>query len=247
MAVTGQTYSRKIDAQILAAISGVAQSAAKFATDLRLLAHEQELDEPFETEQVGSSAMAYKRNPMRSERICSLSRFVMGLVPMAEQTAANQWLERTLDDSAARRLYIPQAFLGVDAILRLVLNVVSGMKPNPTIIAKHVKEALPYMATETILMAAVAKGGDRQKLHERIRLSSHEVTSKLKSGLPTIGLVELLQADAGFAGIDWPTILDPRQYVGRAPEQTIEFVEGVVDPIRRLYPSLLDQSADVHV
>jgi len=245
--VSGQTYSRKIDGQILATLSGVAQSAAKFATDMRLLAHEQELDEPFEAEQIGSSAMAYKRNPMRSERICSLARFVGGLGPMADQTAANQWLERTLDDSAARRLYIPQAFLGVDAILRLVLNVVSGMKPNPAIIANHVAGSLPLMATETILMAGVARGGNRQQLHERIRQASHEVTAKFKTGQPTPGLIAILQGDGAFAGLDWTMILDPRQFVGRAPEQTREFVEGVVDPIRRQYPSLLGQSADVHV
>jgi adenylosuccinate lyase len=245
--VTGQTYTRKIDSFVVDAISGIAQSASKTASDWRLLAHEQEWDEPFEVSQVGSSAMAYKRNPMRSERVCSLARYVMGLPAMAAQTAGNQWLERTLDDSAIRRLVIPQAFLGADAILRLVLNVVAGMQVNPAVIARNVARSLPFMATENILMAGVAAGGDRQELHERIRQYSHEVTAEVKQGAERNNLLDRLAADPAFAGIDLATVLEPRRYVGRAPEQVDEFLAGVVEPICRRYPTLLTQSAEVNV
>ena len=245
--VTGQTYSRKVDRLVLDAFAGVAESAHKFGTDLRLLAHEQEIDEPFEAEQVGSSAMAYKRNPMRSERICSLARFVLGLPAMAAQTAATQWLERTLDDSAGRRLYIPQAFLGTDAVLRLLLNVANGLEVHPPIIARHVAEALPYMATENLLMAAVARGGDRQELHERIRRHSHEATAALKSGAAENTLPQRLQADPAFAGIDIAAELDAGRYVGRAPRQVAEFIAEVITPIRQRFPQRLNQSTQVNV
>jgi len=245
--VTGQTYTRKIDSQILDALSGIAQSAGKCAVDLRLLAHEQEIDEPSETDQVGSSAMAYKKNPMRSERVCSIVRFVTALPAMAAQTAANQWLERTLDDSAACRLYIPQAFLGIDAILRLMMNVVRGMQVNQAIIAKHVSEALPFMATENILMAAVAHGGDRQTLHERIRLHSQAVTAELKSGVSSNSLLERLNADPAFSNMNLAEHLEPQRYVGRAPEQVDEFLEQVVVPVRNRYPQQLNQSAGISV
>ncbi len=245
--VTGQTYSRKVDTQVVTALAGVCESAHKFGTDLRLLAHEQEIDEPFEAEQVGSSAMAYKRNPMRAERICSLARFVMGLPAVAGQTAATQWLERTLDDSAARRLYIPQAFLGTDAVLRLLLNVAGGLEVHPAVTARNVSRALPYMATENLLMAAVARGGDRQTLHEVIRRHSHAATAELKGGATENTLAQRLQADPAFAGVDVIGTLDPTRYVGRAPQQVEEFVAEVVGLIRRHYPHLLSQSDQLAV
>ncbi len=181
-AVSGQTYSRKIDAQVLATIAGLAESAHRFGTDLRLLAHEGEIEEPFEADQIGSSAMAYKRNPMRAERMCSLARFAMALAPAAGQTAASQWLERTLDDSAIRRLIVPQAFLAADGILNLYLDVVPGLQVHPAMIARHVAEQLPFMATENLLMAAVQMGGDRQDLHERIRVHALAAARHLKEG-----------------------------------------------------------------
>ncbi len=245
--VTGQTYSRKVDSQVLDALAGIAQSSHKAATDWRLLAHEREWDEPAETDQIGSSAMAYKKNPMRSERMCSIARWVMGLPAMAAQTMATQWLERTLDDSAGRRLYLPQAFLGADAIARLLLNVIKGMSINPTVIASHVAEELPFLATENLLMAAVAAGADRQVVHERIRLNSQQVTASIKSGGGRNDLIERLQADPAFVGVNFTAVLKPSQYVGRAPEQTTEFIQDVVEPIRNRYPSLLNQSANVQI
>src|SRR5262249_20685292 len=167
--VTGQTYSRKVDSQVLDCLAGLGQSLHKWGTDLRLLAHRQEIDEPFEAGQVGSSAMAYKRNPMRAERLCGLARFLMNLPAMAADTAATQWLERTLDDSAPRRLYLPQAFLAADACLKLALNLAGGMVVNRAVIRRGVEEQLPYMATENLIMATVARGGDRQKVHEVVR------------------------------------------------------------------------------
>ncbi len=232
--VTGQTYSRKVDSQVLDALSGIGQTAHKFGTDLRLLAHRQEIDEPFEAEQVGSSAMAYKRNPMRAERMCGLARFLSTLPVSAAQTAAVQWLERTLDDSVNRRLTLPQAFLAADAVLRIALNVAGGLVVNEGVIAHNVREALPYMATENILMAAVAKGGDRQALHETIRRHSHAVTAQLKAGGRN-DLVERLQAEPAFAGIDWQAVLEPGAFVGRAPEQVDEFIAQEVEPIRQRY------------
>ena len=179
-AVTGQTYSRKIDAQILDTLSGISQSAHKAATDIRILASRKELEEPFEKDQVGSSAMAYKRNPMRSERICSLARFVMSLQSSGGQTGATQWMERTLDDSANRRLVLPQSFLAVDAVLVLYQNIAAGLVPYPAVIEANLKNELPFMATENILMEAVAAGGDRQQLHERIRQHSQEAAAVVK-------------------------------------------------------------------
>jgi adenylosuccinate lyase len=245
--VTGQTYSRKVDSQIVATVAGVCESAHKFGTDLRLLTHEQEIDEPFEVDQVGSSAMAYKRNPMRAERICSLSRFVMGMPAIAAQTMATQWLERTLDDSAARRLYIPQSFLGTDAVLRLLLNVVGGLEVHPAVIARNVARALPYMATENLLMAAVAKGGDRQTLHEVIRRHSHAATAEVKAGAAENTLAQRLQADPAFADVDVAAALDPGHYVGRAPQQVNEFLVEVVGAVRSQYPHLLGQTDQVAV
>jgi adenylosuccinate lyase len=246
-AVTGQTYSRKVDSQVLATLGGVGQSAHKFGTDLRLLAHRQEVEEPFETEQVGSSAMAYKRNPMRAERMCGLSRFLEALQVSADQTAATQWLERTLDDSVNRRLTLPQAFLTIDGVLRLALNISNGLVVNPDVIRRNVDQMLPYMATENILMAAVATGGDRQVLHECIRKHSVAVTAELKAGATRNDLLDRLAADSAFAKVNFTEVLERRHFIGRAPEQVQEFLAEVVEPIRRKYPSLTGQNAEVNV
>jgi adenylosuccinate lyase len=245
--VTGQTYSRKVDAQVLAALSGVAQSAHKAATDLRILANRKELEEPFEKEQIGSSAMAYKRNPMRSERICGLSRYVMSLETSAAATASTQWLERTLDDSANRRLVIPQAFLAIDAVLILYQNVATGLVVYPQVIAKHLAEELPFMATENILMAGVAAGGDRQDLHERIRRHSQDAAKVVKEQGGTNDLIERLKGDVAFVKVDIAGALDAGKFVGRAPEQVGEFITTIVEPIRKRYATSLQQSADVKV
>lgn len=245
--VTGQTYSRKVDSQVVDALGGLCQSAHKYGTDLRLLAHRQEVEEPFETGQVGSSAMAYKRNPMRAERMCSLARFVSSLAVGTAQTAATQWLERTLDDSALRRLSLPQAFLGADGVLRLALNITRGLVVNRHIIARNVQEALPYIATENLLMAAVARGADRQAAHERIRLHSRAVADQQKAGSKENDLVERLRADPIFRGIDFDQLLQQGNFVGRAPQQVAEFIEQEVVPIRQRYQHLLDQNAAVDV
>jgi adenylosuccinate lyase len=245
--VTGQTYSRKVDSQTLAALSGIAQSAHKAATDLRILASRKELEEPFEAEQIGSSAMAYKRNPMRSERICGLSRYVMSLESSIAATASTQWLERTLDDSANRRLVIPQAFLAVDAILILYQNVASGLVVYPQVIARHLAEELPFMATENILMAAVAAGGDRQDLHERIRRHSQAAASVVKQQGGANDLIERLKSDSAFAKVELSAALDARKFVGRAPAQVDEFLTDVVQPILKRYQTAHLQSADVRV
>lgn len=246
--VTGQTYSRKIDAQILDSLSGLGQSAHKWGSDLRLLAHRQEVDEPFESGQVGSSAMAYKRNPMRAERMCSLSRYLMGLPAMAAQTQATQWFERTLDDSAARRLYIPQGFLAADAILRIALNVANGLIVNLPIIAKNVREYLPYMATENVMMAAVQTGADRQHVHHLVKMHSHAVTERIKQGVGvSTELFDLLKAEPAFTKVDFDAVLVPRNFVGRAPEQVAEFIESEVNPIRNRYAGKLGQKAELHV
>lgn len=246
--VTGQTYSRKVDSQVLDALSGLGQSLHKWGTDLRLLAHRQEIDEPFETDQVGSSAMAYKRNPMRAERMCSLARYLMGLPAMAANTHATQWFERTLDDSAVRRLYLPQAFLAADGALRLALNIAKGLIVNVPVIARAVADALPYMATENLMMAAVARGADRQEVHECIRRHSHAVTAGMKEGtLTSRDLIARLQNDPAFKGIDIAAELQPIKYVGRAPEQVDEFIEREVEPIRQRYPDATSGSAEVTV
>jgi len=230
-AVTGQTYSRKVDAQVVDVLSGIAQSAHKTATDLRLLQSRKEIEEPFEKSQIGSSAMAYKRNPMRSERICALARFVISLQSSAANTLATQWMERTLDDSANRRLVLPQSFLGVDAILSIFANVASGLVVYPKVIAKNLRDELPFMATENIMMEAVAAGGDRQDLHERIRVHSQAAAQQVKrEGLPN-DLLERLSNDPAFAKANLSAALDPRAFVGRAPEQVDEFLAEVVEPI----------------
>jgi len=246
-AVTGQTYPRKIDSQVLAVLSGIAQSAHKAATDLRLLAHRKEVEEPFESEQIGSSAMAYKRNPMRSERICSLARFVMSLESSAAATLATQWLERTLDDSANRRLVLPQAFLAADAVLILYQNVAEGLVVYPKVIAAHLDAELPFMATENILMAAVATGGDRQELHERIRRHSQAAAAVVKQEGGRNDLIERLRGDAAFDEVDLDAVTAPSEFVGRAPEQVDEFLAEVVEPIRTRYPDDLGGRAEVCV
>ena len=231
-AVSGQTYPRKLDSRVLGALSGIAQSAYKFAQDLRLLQSFREVEEPFEKGQIGSSAMAYKRNPMRSERICALSRHVMALTQDAQMTAATQWFERTLDDSANRRLSLPEAFLATDAVLELYANIASGMVVYPAMIGKRVMENLPFMATEAILMEGVRLGGDRQALHERIRVHSQAAAARMKQEGKESDLMERIAADPAFP-MDHEhltKLLAPENYTGRAAEQTVNFVKNEVDP-----------------
>jgi adenylosuccinate lyase len=245
--VSGQTYSRKIDSQVLGVLSGIAQSAHKMATDLRLLAGRKEVEEPFEKDQIGSSAMAYKRNPMRSERVCSLARFIMSLQSSTAQTAAVQWLERSLDDSALRRLTLPQAFLAADAILILCQNVTSGLVVYPKVIAAHLDAELPFMATENILMAAVAAGGDRQDLHERIRRHSQAAGAVVKEQGGHNDLLDRIAADPAFAKVDLRAIMQPSKFIGRAPQQVDEFLAEVVRPIGVRYALQSAANAEVHV
>ncbi|MCA9134256.1 MAG: adenylosuccinate lyase [Planctomycetales bacterium] len=246
-AVTGQTYPRKVDAQIMDLLSGIGQSVHKIATDLRLLSSRKEMEEPFEKDQIGSSAMAYKRNPMRSERMCSLARFVMSLQSSAAQTAAVQWMERTLDDSANRRLVLPQAFLAIDACLILMQNVTSGMVVYEQQVAKHLAEELPFMATEAIMMAAVARGADRQEIHENIRGHSIAAGRVVKQEGKSNDLLQRLQGDAVYEGIDIEQLADPRAFVGRAPQQVDEFLEEVIAPILQRYPQEQPPEAEVNV
>jgi adenylosuccinate lyase len=246
-AVTGQTYTRKVDAQVLDVLSGVAQSAHKMATDLRLLASRKEVEEPFEANQIGSSAMAYKRNPMRSERVCALARFAISLQSSGANTVATQWMERTLDDSANRRLVLPQAFLAIDAILILLENVCTGLVVYPQTIARNLAEELPFMATENILMAAVQAGGDRQELHERIRVHSVEAARVVKQEGRPNDLLARLQSDPAFAQVDLSAVTDTRQYVGRAPEQVDEFLAEVIAPIRQRYAGKQVAAAELRV
>ena len=245
--VTGQTYSRKIDAEILDALSGLAQSAHKMATDVRLLANRKELEEPFEKEQIGSSAMAYKRNPMRSERICSLARFVISIQSSPANTLATQWMERTLDDSANRRLVLPQAFLSIDSILILLKNITAGMVVYPKVIEKNLRAELPFMCTENILMAAVAAGGDRQTLHESIRAHSQAAASEVKLSGKDNDLLERLAGDPDYAKLDLESLVDPSTLVGRAPQQVEEFVAECIDPITRQYAQLTVATEELKV
>ena len=232
-AVSGQTYPRKLDSRVLDALSGVAQSAYKFAQDLRLLQSFREIEEPFEKNQIGSSAMAYKRNPMRSERICALSRHVMALTQDASMTAATQWFERTLDDSANRRLSLPEAFLATDAVLELYANIASGMVVYPKMIARRVKENLPFMATEDIIMESVKNGGDRQEIHERVRVHSQAAATRMKRDGLESDLLDRIAEDPAFplSREALTALLAPEKYTGRAEEQTVRFIETVVDPI----------------
>jgi len=241
--VTGQTYPRKVDDYVLSALSGIAQSAHKAGTDIRILQHRREVEEPFEEKQIGSSAMAYKRNPMRCERMCALSRFAMNLAGNAGQTAAVQWMERTLDDSANRRLSLPQAFLSVDAVLILYRNIAGGLVVHPRVIAKHLQEELPFLATEEILMAGVQAGGDRQQLHERIRVHSQEAARKMKDDGAENDLLERLRNDPAFAGVNVEQAMDPRRHIGRAPQQVQQFLSEVIASIRERYRDQLDGNA----
>ena len=241
--VSGQTYSRKADAAVLATLSGIAQSATKFATDMRLLCHLKEVEEPFEANQIGSSAMPYKRNPMRCERICGLARYVIADVMNPAITAATQWFERTLDDSANKRLSIPEAFLATDAILNIYANVASGMVVHEKVIQKHVEEELPFMATENIMMDAVKKGGDRQQLHERIRQLSMEAGYQVKElGRPN-DLADRIAADpmVGLTRKEIDLRLDASMYIGRCPQQVEEFLAETVKPVLARYVSALEK------
>jgi len=248
--VSGQTYSRKVDFAVLSALSGVAQSASKFATDLRLLCHLKEVEEPFETNQIGSSAMPYKRNPMRCERICALARYVIADAANPAMTAASQWFERTLDDSANKRLSIPEAFLAVDAILDIWANVAAGLVVHPKVIEKHVLEELPFMASENIMMDAVKRGGDRQELHERIRVLSQEAGRQVKDfGLPN-DLIDRMAADPAFgmSREELSAHLDPAAYIGRCPEQVEEFLAEYIQPVLERYaPALAGADAELKV
>ena len=240
--VSGQTYPRKLDSRVLNVLGGLAQSAYRFGNDLRLLQHMREMEEPFEKNQVGSSAMAYKRNPMRSERICSLSRYIMSLMENPAMTASTQWLERTLDDSANRRLSISEAFLAADAVLSLYINVTDGMVVYPKIIEKRIREFLPFLATENILMEAVKRGGDRQALHEKIRQHSMEASRRMKEEGADCDLLTRLAGDPAFGMTreQLDAVLDPSLYIGRCPEQVDEFLADFIQPI-------LDAEGDVQV
>ena len=248
--VCGQTYSRKMDANVLATLSGIAQSAGKFATDLRLLSHLKEMEEPFQEKQIGSSAMPYKRNPMRCERICSLARYVIVDALNPAFTSYNQWFERTLDDSANKRISIPEAFLAVDAILQIYLNVTDGLKVYPKVIERRLREELPFMATENIMMDAVKRGGDRQALHERIRVHSVAAGKVVKEEGGQNDLVDRIAGDPMF-GLTKEEILahmDPAAYIGRCPAQVEEFDRDVVEPIRRRYQAVLsDEQPELSV
>jgi adenylosuccinate lyase len=226
--VCGQTYPRKLDSRILNVLSSIAQSAYRMATDIRLLQHDRQLEEPFEEEQIGSSAMAYKRNPMRCERICSLARFLMADAMNAAMTASTQWLERTLDDSANRRISMPEGFLAADAILRLAQNVTDGLRVNERMVEAAVREYLPFLATENLLMEAVKRGGDRQQLHEIIRRCSMEATANMKNGEPCDLLQRLSREPAfGLSEGELNELLDPLLYIGRCPEQVERFLQKV--------------------
>ncbi len=247
--VTGQTYSRKVDFNILSVLSGIAQSAAKFSNDIRLLSHLKEFDEPFESGQIGSSAMAYKRNPMRSERIASLSRYVMCDLMNPAITAATQWFERTLDDSANRRISIPEAFLAVDAILQLYTNIISGGTPYPKVMERHLQEELPFMATENIMMDCVERGGDRQELHEAIRQHSVAVAKEMKLNGGSNDLLDRIAADPRFGVTreDLEKLLDVRKFVGCAPAQTEDFLEQWVRPVLEANQDMLGAEVSIQV
>ena len=247
--VSGQTYSRKVDYYVLSVLSSIAQSASKFAMDIRLLSHMKEFDEPFESGQIGSSAMAYKRNPMRSERICSLARYVITDALNPAVTAASQWLERTLDDSANKRISVPEAFLAIDGILTLYMNVISGGTVYPYVIKKHLDEELPFMATENIIMYCTKKGGDRQELHEAIRQLSVAVTKKIKLEGGENDLLARILADSRFnlTRDELDEILDVKNFIGLAPEQTDSFVTEVIKPVVAANAEFLGAEAEVRV
>ena len=248
--VSGQTYSRKVDAAVLNTLSGVAQSASKFATDMRLLCHLKEVEEPFESKQIGSSAMPYKRNPMRCERICALGRYVMADAANPAFTAATQWFERTLDDSANKRISVPEAFLAVDAILNIYENVSAGLIVHEKVIEKHVMEELPFMASENIMMDAVKRGGNRQELHERIRQLSLEAGRNVKDLGLSNNLIDLIAADPtfGLTREELTAHLEPSRYIGRCPQQVTDFLAENAAPVFERYADALKgHSADLKV
>lgn len=247
--VSGQTYSRKVDSRVLNVLAGIAQSAHKFSNDIRLLQHLKEVEEPFEKNQIGSSAMAYKRNPMRSERMASLANYVMADAMNPMMTASTQWFERTLDDSANKRISIPEAFLAVDGILNLYLNVVDGLVVYPKVIEKRLMAELPFMATENIMMDAVKAGGDRQELHERIRVLSMEAGRNVKEKGMENNLLELIAADPAFnlKLEDLQKLMEPSRYTGRAKEQVEEFLADVARPLLEENKELLGVKAEIHV
>ena len=240
--VSGQTYSRKVDAAVLATLSGIAQSASKFATDLRLLCHLKEVEEPFEASQIGSSAMPYKRNPMRCERICALGRYVMCDAMNPAVTAASQWFERTLDDSANKRISVPEAFLAVDAILNIYANVASGLVVHEQVIRRHVLEELPFMASENIMMDAVKRGGNRQELHERIRVLYQQAGANVKDRGEANNLIDLIAADPlfGMSREELTAHLEPERYIGRCPQQVEDFLREDVQPVLERYADALN-------
>lgn len=248
-AVSGQTYSRKVDYQVLSVLSGIAQSATKFSNDIRLLQHLKEIEEPFEKNQIGSSAMAYKRNPMRSERIASLSRYIMVDALNPAITAATQWFERTLDDSANKRLSVPEAFLAADAVLNLYLNVADGLVVYPKVIEQRLRSELPFMATENIMMDAVKRGADRQELHERIRVHSMAASKVIKEEGGENDLLERIAADSIFGVTieELNSLLNPQNYTGRAPRQTEDFINEVVKPILSEYDDIPRETAEINV
>jgi adenylosuccinate lyase len=248
-AVSGQTYSRKVDSRVLSVLAGIAQSAHKFTNDLRLLQHLKEVEEPFEKKQIGSSAMAYKRNPMRSERIASLSDYVMSALMNPMLVSSTQWFERTLDDSANKRLSVPESFLAIDGILDLYMNVVDGLKVYPKVIEKHLMAELPFMATENIMMDAVKAGGDRQELHEKIRQLSMQAGARVKEEGLDNNLLELIAADPSFnlSLEELKRSMDPSRYVGRAPQQTEDFINGDVLPVLEEYKDELGIKAEIKV
>ena len=247
--VSGQTYSRKVDTRVLNVLAGIAASAHKFSNDIRLLQHLKEVEEPCEKNQIGSSAMAYKRNPMRSERIASLSRFVMVDALNPAITSATQWFERTLDDSANKRLSVPEGFLAIDGILDLCLNVVDGLVVYPKVIEKHLRAELPFMATENIMMDAVKAGGDRQELHERIRELSMEAAKTVKAEGKDNNLLELIAADPAFnlSLEDLQKAMEPSRYTGRAAVQVDAFLKNVIDPMLESHRDLLGMTAEINV
>ena len=247
--VSGQTYSRKIDSRVLSVLAGIAQSAHKFSNDIRLLQHLKEVEEPFEKNQIGSSAMAYKRNPMRSERIASLANYVMSDMMNPMLVASTQWFERTLDDSANKRLSVPEGFLAIDGILDLCLNVVDGLVVYPKVIEKRLMSELPFMATENIMMDAVKAGGDRQELHERIRELSMEAGKNVKVEGKDNNLLELIAADPAFNLTleDLQKSMDPSRYTGRAKEQTEAFIANVVQPVLDAHKDLLGVKVEINV